>query len=485
MSYEPKPTSIVIFGASGDLTRRKLIPALYDLFRKKRLIEPFHVFGLAWTKWDTAEFRTQMTAAIQEFDPEDYDESLWQAFVPNLHYISGSFTDPDAYAELDQQLVAAEQGDANRLYYLATPPRFFANIMQQLGAKRMVQETAGWRRVIVEKPFGTDLASAQALNRELHTVLYEDQIYRIDHYLAKETVQNLMVFRFGNSIFEPLWNRNFINHVQITAVESVDVGHRAGYYDQAGVLRDMFQNHLMQLLSLVGMEPPASFSANAIRNEKVKVLSAVRPINVGQDTVRGQYRDYLDAPDVTDGSQTATYAALKLYIDNWRWRGVPFYLRSGKALEKKQTEVIIQFKKPPHMMFPMPDEKSIKANYLSLCIQPDEGMHLRFEVKVPDTEADMRSVNMEFHYEDEFNKQIIPEAYERLLLEALEGDASLFTRGDSIERSWEIIEPVINGWEREGAPPLSLYERGSWGPMAADELLGRNGRFWRHGCGEH
>jgi glucose-6-phosphate 1-dehydrogenase len=480
-----KPTSIVIFGASGDLTSRKLIPALFDLYRKKRLLEPFHIVGFAWTKWDTDEFRRQMTAAIQEFDPEDYNESLWLSFMARLDYVAGSFTEPTDYAQLEAKLVALEGSDADRLYYLATPPRFFLDIIQQLGAKEMTNEVVGWRRVIIEKPFGTDLASAQALNRDIHAVLYEEQIYRIDHYLAKETVQNLLVFRFGNTIFEPLWNRNYISHVQITAAESVDVGHRAGYYDQAGVLRDMFQNHLMQLLALTAMESPASFSATAIRNEKVKVLEAVRPIHVTQDTVRGQYRGYLDAPDVATNSTTATYAALKLHIDNWRWRGVPFYLRSGKALAEKQTGIIIQFKRPPHMMFPIPDDNTITANYLSLCIQPDEGIHLRFEVKVPDTDADMRTVTMQFHYEDEFARSSIPEAYERLLLEALQGDASLFTRGDGIERAWEIIDPVIRGWEGAQAPPLAVYEPGSWGPLLADELLGRNGRFWHNDCGSH
>jgi glucose-6-phosphate 1-dehydrogenase len=297
-----------------------------------------------------------------------------------------------------------------------------------------------------------------------------------------------MVFRFANAIFEPLWNRNYIDHVQISAVESVDVGHRAGYYDLAGVLRDMFQNHLMQLLSLVAMEPPASFDANEVRDEKAKVLKAVRPISpeaLAGHTVRGQYAGYCDAPDVADGSETATYAALELYIDNWRWRGVPFYLRSGKALQQKATEIVIQFRGTPHNMFPIPDDYSIRRNVLALCIQPHEAIHLRFETKVPDTNIDMRSVDMEFEYELAFGKDSAPEAYERLLLEAVEGDPTLFTRADSIEQAWRIIDPIIQGWQTEFAPPLDHYTPNSWGPASSDLMLSKAGRHWRYACAEH
>jgi glucose-6-phosphate 1-dehydrogenase len=429
-----------------------------------------------------------MYEGVTKFVRETPPESDWAHFAKRLDYVSGNYAEPSDYASLRQSLNDAKQGDSNRLYYLATPPSFFAQIVHQLGAGGMVKEQEGWRRVVVEKPFGRDLESARSLNQELHRDLTEDQIYRIDHYLAKETVQNILVLRFGNTIFEPLWNRNYIDHVQITAAESVDVGRRGGYYDQSGVLRDMFQNHLLQLLALVAMEPPASFEADALRNERSKALASVRgitPENLSVQSVRAQYDGYLDAPNVGPVSTTATYAALCLYVDNWRWQGVPFYLRSGKALAKKNTEIVIQFKAPPHMMFPLPKDYEIKSNMLSLCIQPHEGMHLRFEVKVPDTPALMRSMDMDFHYEDGFGVDSIPEAYERLLFNALEGDASLFTRSDGIEIAWQLIDSISKGWNSESAPRLETYRPGSWGPKGADKLLTRDGRKWTHGCEEH
>lgn len=482
-------TTILIFGASGDLTRRKLIPALFKQWRKGRLPQPLCIVGFAFSDWDTAQFRAEMDSGIKEFVEEDFRQDSYDDFCEMLHYVQGSFTEGKDFARLQKATTALENGVTNRLYYLATPPRFFLTIVEQMHAQKMVQESdEAWRRVIIEKPFGNDLRSAQALNSALHKLLAEDQIYRIDHYLAKETVQNIMVFRFANAIFEPLWNRNYIDHVQISAVESVDVGHRAGYYDHAGVLRDMFQNHLMQLLSLVAMEPPAAFDAHSVRDEKAKVLKSVRPISpeaLASHTVRGQYEGYRDAPDVADGSETATYAALELYIDNWRWRGVPFYLRSGKALREKATEIVIQFKGTPHNMFPIPDDYSIRRNVLALCIQPHEAIHLRFETKVPDTDIDMRSVDMEFEYELAFGKDSTPEAYERLLLEALDGDATLFTRADSIEQAWRIIDPIIQGWQTEFAPPLDQYVAGSWGPTSSDLMLSQDGRHWRYACAEH
>jgi len=480
-------TTIVIFGASGDLTQRKLIPALFNLFRKQRLPANFRIVGFATTPWQDADFRAAMRAGVEQHAAHQFTAEQWAAFEARLFYRAGGFTEAADFARLATTLTELEGSPADRLYYLAAPPRFYADIVNRLGAADIVHEDEGWRRVIVEKPFGADLASAQALNQSLHRVLNEKQIYRIDHYLGKETVQNILTLRFANAIFEPLWNRNYTDHVQITVAETVGVGHRAGYYDRAGVLRDMFQNHLLQLLALTAMEPPAAFDADSLRNDKVKVLKAIRPIRpdqVGVHTVRGQYRGYCEEEGVAPDSHTATYAALRLFIDNWRWQGVPFYLRSGKRLAEKTTEIVIQFKCPPHLMFPLPPDREITANILALCLQPDEGMHLRFEAKVPDTVAEMRSVNMEFHYADSFRPRAVPEAYERLLLDALHGDASLFTRSDGIELAWKFIDPILKGWASPATPPAE-YEPGRWGPAEADELLTRDGRAWLRGCGQH
>jgi glucose-6-phosphate 1-dehydrogenase len=335
--------------------------------------------------------------------------------------------------------------------------------------------------VVIEKPFGTDFASAHSLNEQIHRALNEKQIYRIDHYLGKETVQNILVSRFANTIFEPLWNRNYIDHVEITVAEQVGVEHRARFYDQVGVLRDMFQNHLLQLVALVAMEPPSSFDATALRNEKVKVLSAIQPMkaeDVPPRTVRAQYKGYREEEGVAKESTTATYAAVRLQIDNWRWQGVPFYLRSGKSLKEKLSQITIEFKEPPHLLFPKAKDH-MTPNMLVLYLQPDEGIHLRFEAKVPDTGAQMRSVDMEFHYADSFGKTAIPEAYERLLLDVLTGDASLFTRADEVETAWGIIDPILQAWEDpSGKQPLAFYESRSWGPSEAEELLARENRTW-------
>ncbi len=374
-----------------------------------------------------------------------------------------------------------EKGPADRLYYLAVGPRLFAPAATNLGAAHMSSSEEGIRRLVVEKPFGRDLASAQELNDAIHSAFSEEQVFRIDHYLGKETAQNIMFLRFANTIFEPVWNNRYVENIQITVAESVDVEHRAGYYDQAGVLRDMFQNHLLQLLALVAMEPPASFKADPVRNEKAKVLSAVRPVAL-QDTVRAQYEGYRQAEGVAPDSNTPTYAALKLYIDNWRWQRVPFFLRSGKALASKSSEIIVQFQLPPHVMFDLAATPDFTPNTLAMCIQPDEGIHLNFEAKVPDSVQEMRTVDMDFQYRSAFKGNPLPDAYERLLLDAIHGDASLFTRNDGIEAAWNIIDPIIHGWEKPNSPPLAIYPRGSWGPKEADQLLARENCVWRLEC---
>ena len=480
-------TTIVIFGASGDLTRRKLIPALFDLHLKQRLPAGFRIVGVSRSPMSNGEFRASMGSGVKEFARFAYETHQWEEFAASITYHAGDLTKSADIQELDHALVSGEGGGpANRIYYLSIAPRLYDSALANLGEAGMVNENHGWRRVVIEKPFGRDLPSAIALNQAVHRVLDESQIYRIDHYLGKETVQNIMVFRFANSLFEPVWNRNYIDHVQITASETVDVGHRADYYDGVGVVRDMMQNHMLQLLALVAAEPPASFEADALRNEKVKVLSAVRVMNpdeVAQHTVRGQYRSYRDAQGVDPRSQTATYAAIRFYVDNWRWQGVPFYLRSGKALAKKFTEISIFFKEPPHLMFPMPADATIVKNSLSICIQPDEGINFSFQAKVPDTAAGMRTVNMTFHYDNAFGPQAIPEAYERLLLDVLKGDASLFSRGDSIELAWRLIDPILQGWNSEHSSPMAyFYESGSWGPVEADRLLKQDGASWTRGC---
>jgi len=475
------PTSIIIFGASRDLTQRKLVPSLFNLYRKGRMPKQFRIIGYGNTTFTDDQFRAQLEEGVKQFASYAFNVDEWTAFASNLVYQQGRYTDLADFKKLGTNLKTWEISSGNRIYYMATPPGVFPNIIDLLGLTDQLTEYNGWRRVVIEKPFGTDFESAHSLNAQIHKTLNENQIYRIDHYLGKETVQNILVTRFANTIFEPLWNRNYIDHVEITVAEQVGVEHRARFYDGIGVVRDMFQNHLLQLVSLVAMEPPASFEATALRNEKVKVLSSIRPMkaeDVTKNTVHAQYKEYREEKGVSSESTTPTYAAIKLQVDNWRWQGVPFYLRSGKKLKEKLSQVTIQFKEPPTLLFPSTRER-LTPNMLVLYLQPDEGVHWRFEAKVPDTVAQLRSVDMEFRYADSFGKTALPESYERLLVDTLTGDASLFTRADEVETAWGLIDPVIEGWDSSSkTQPLAVYESGSWGPTEADDLLGRDGRKW-------
>jgi glucose-6-phosphate 1-dehydrogenase len=484
-----EPATIVIFGASGDLTHRKLAPALFSLFCGGLLPPGTTIVGTARTPMSDEAFRAHLYDGVQagaRFSPERCGR--WDEFAARLRYAPVAYDDVESYQELrtvlddiDRARGVAPQA-SRRLFHLAAPAQLYAPIIANLGAAGLSRSPEGWSRIIIEKPFGHDAPSAGRLNDEVHAAFEEDSVYRIDHYLGKETVQNLMVLRFGNAIFEPLWNRNYIDNVQITMAETIGVGHRAGYYEKAGVLRDIVQNHLFQLLTIMAMEPATAFDAKYLRDEKVKVLRAIGPIDPEAETVRGQYRGYREEPGVASRSQTPTFAALKVGIDNWRWRGVPFYLRAGKRLERSTTQIIIQFKSVPHIMFDVRAGEEISPNILAICIQPDEGMLLRIAAKAPGAGMRANPITLDYRYASQDGRTVLPDAYERLLLDALNGDASLFARCDEIECAWEIIDPINAAWER-GETPLFLYPGDSWGPPEADALLSRSGRAWHEGCG--
>ncbi len=482
-------TAIIIFGASGDLAARKLIPALYSNFRKNRLPEGTSIIGFSGTPFTDDSFRDKMKTSIQAFAPAAYHESDWKRFAPSLHYHTGRAERDDDLHSLAQRIAPPGGTPVNCLFYFATAPEIFPTLLEGLNRANLLSETEGTRRIVIEKPFGRNLPSARALNSILHNSVQETQVFRIDHYLGKETVQNLFVLRFGNAIFEPLWNRNYVDHVQITVAETVGVEHRAKYYETAGVLRDMVQNHLLQLMTLVAMEPPAVYDADALRNEKVKVLRSLRdipPEMSAEQTVRGQYTGYTSEPGVSPASTVETFAAIRVFIDNWRWQGVPFYLRSGKSLKSKSSEIIVQFRRPPTQILDVQSGVTeLFTNRLSICVQPDEGMHLRFITKVPDQGLKTRPVDMEFHFRDSFGQHAIPEAYERLLLDALQGDATLFARSDEIEAAWQFIDRIRAGWESDHAPPMVQYGPGTWGPEASDHLLWGEGRWWMNDCRPH
>ena len=491
-----EPCVLVIFGAGGDLTRRKLLPALFHLKCHGLLPDDFSVVGVAREKFDDVSYRTAMREAAAEFLGKSFDAATWEEFERRLYYLAGDFGDPALYASLQALVGEVEHtmsAGCGRLFYLAIPPSVYPAVIDQLSATgvapRVVDVRARpWVRVIIEKPFGYSLESAQVLNKVVRRAFAEHQTYRIDHYLGKETVQNLLVFRFANSIFEPVWNRHHVHHVQITAAETVGVERRGRYYEEAGVVRDMFQNHLLQLLTLTAMEPPVAFSADAVRDEKVKVLNALRPITPAEMhdyAVRGQYGPgtiggkkvpgYRQEPDVAPESGTATYAAIRFMVDNWRWHGVPFYLRSGKRLARRASEIAITFQKPPHVLF---KKQPLEANVLAIRVQPDEGIALRFGVKVPGVEMRMVSVDMDFGYTEAFGEGS-HEAYETLLLDAMLGEATLFTRSDEVESAWGVVDPIIDYWQHKTPEHFPNYAAGSWGPDIADEWAEKMAVVWR------
>lgn len=482
--------AVVIFGVTGDLARRKLMPALYENARCKRLPQPFHILGFARRPWSHDKMRSVLRQGVLDHGrTSPIETDVLDRLLENAYYVESTFQDPAGYEKLDEAL--NRLGVQNTLFYLSSPPGWYATIVENLGKSSLETCEAGWRRIVVEKPFGRDLETALILDEKLHAVFTEDQIYRMDHYLGKETVQNILAFRFGNGIFEPLWNRKYIDHIQITMAETQGIGTRAGYYDKAGVVRDVFQNHLLQLLTLTAMEAPAVFNAKAVRDEKVKVLKSIEALT-GQEALENTFRaqyvsgtvagkrvpSYRDEPDIPPDSTTETYMAVRLFVNNWRWAGVPFYLRSGKRLPNRVTEIAIQFTQVPLSLFGQRNLAGDAPNMLVLRIQPDEGITLYLGAKVPGSIMQIEPVRMRFTYAEAFGGEP-PEAYERLLLDSLMGDATLFTRSDEVEEAWRIATGIIGAWESQNLGNLPIYEAGTQGPHGADDFIEADGRKWR------
>ncbi len=490
----PEPGVVVIFGASGDLTKRKLIPALYDLAAQRRLPMEFAVVGLSRTEMSHDEFRESLREGLEDQRANSFSEVVWETFSKGLFYLPGDSKDPDTYQELKdfmKDLDEERETQGNRIFYLSSSPSLFAPIVEQLGNAGLNEgEDGGYARLVIEKPFGHDLESAQELNQDIQQHFREEQIYRIDHYLGKETVQNILALRFSNGIFEPIWNQHYVDHVQITVAENDGIGTRGSFYEESGAMRDIIQNHGMQVFCLTAMESPVAFDADSVREEKVKVLKAVREIpedDVGHYAVRGQYESgwvwgeevngYRDEEDVDPDSDTETYVALKLFVDNWRWAGVPFYIRTGKRMPKKATEIAVQFKPTPHTLFSHSGDQGSEPNLMVIRIQPEEGVSLKIGAKVPGSGFEVSSVNMDLLYGTAFIEET-PEAYQRLLLDVMLGDPTLFIRADETEGSWNIIAPVMQAWE-DDKQKVAMYPAGSWGPEEANEFLQQDGREWR------
>ncbi len=483
----PEPCALVIFGASGDLTQRKLFPAIYSLAYRNLLPERFAIIGVARSPETDTEFRNRMKEAVREFGRDPLQEKVWRRLAAGMHYVATDFADAGSEDRLVELMhkVDRERGTAgNRVLYLAVPPSAISVLVDRLGHRR--ERWDGWTRLIVEKPFGFDRASARSLNEELNQFFIEREIFRIDHYLGKETVQNMLALRFSNGIFEPIWSRQFVDHVEITVAESIGIEGRAGFYEEAGAVRDVFQNHLLQLVALTAMEPPADFTAESVRNEKVKVLRSMRAPG-RRDVVRGQYGPghiegkkvpgYRQEPGVAKGSTTETFVAAKLQVDNWRWAGTPFYVRTGKRLAKRESTIAIEFQRAPHPPFARDIAEDLRPNVLTIHVQPNEGVSLAIGAKVPGQGMLIRTVYMDFLYGGAFRVEL-PEAYERLILDCLLGDATLFTRADEVDEQWAIVDEIVAGWKRE-RPDFPNYAAGTWGPAAADELIRRDGRAWR------